>query len=90
MNHVKLRIVFENSSHKPHYIQVDPWAGFYMLRVGEKLELEAIFSTNCPTIDIDEDDETRILSLWNCHEYFVILDNKPVHWTKYQSNCLSP
>ena len=82
-----IRIEFSNSYNKPIYIQVDPWACLYKLGKGERIE----FLVNCipheQWFSIDEfDSENRILTLWNCDEFFIVHDGKQYHWEEYQSN----
>ena len=83
---MKYRILFMNSNEKPFYVQVDHWAGIYKLRKGEEIEFEAESEVPCPRTEIDEVGDTRILTLLDSTEYFVIKDGKRVHWTKFQSN----
>lgn len=32
-------ITFKNSNDEPIFLQVDPWAGFYLLKKGDKIEI---------------------------------------------------
>ena len=83
---MKYRIRFVNFNESQFYLQVDPWAGIYELQKGEAIELEAESQVPCPIINVAESGDTRILTLWDSNEYFVIKDGKRVHWTQFQSN----
>lgn len=75
-------IVFSNSNDQPFYIQVDPWAGLYVLKQGEKIEIIAETENSSPSFSIDESGSMRILSLWS-DEYYVVLNGQRIHWSKY-------
>mgnify|MGYP003664408955 CR=1 FL=1 len=79
------QLEFNNSKDKPIFIQVDPWACLYKLEKGERIEFAFGGSAN-ESFSIDEyDEENHILTL-ECEEFFVMVDGKPVHWEKFQSN----
>ncbi len=81
------RIEFSNSNEDSIFVQVDPWACLYELRQGDRIEIVAESASSEPVFSIDEyDRENRILTLWNCDEFFIVLDGKRVHWTEFQSN----
>lgn len=80
------RIRFENANKTPCYVQVDPWAGLYQLYKGEAIEIEASSTVECPSIEFDECGETKILTLPDCEEYFVVQDGKRLHWTEFATN----
>jgi len=80
-------IRFLNSNDQPVFLQVDPWAGCYVLKKGEEIELIAPSKTNSPSFGIDEYGDTRILTLFDSSEYFVVKDGKRIHWTEYSTNC---
>jgi hypothetical protein len=79
-------IRFSNSNVEPIYLQVDPWAGFYLLQKGEKIEIVAESETTSPSFEIYESGTTRILSIWDSAEngYYVVLNGQRIHWTEYQ------
>lgn len=81
-----LSIRFSNSNEGPIFLQVDPWAGLYLLLKGEEIEIVAESETSSPSFTIDESDTTKILSIWDSVEngYYVVLNGKRIHWTKYQ------
>lgn len=79
-------IRFENSNAAPIYVQVDPWAGVYLLEQGQEIEIVAESERNTPEFHIDEYDTTRILTILHSDEYFVVRDGKRVHWTEFQTN----
>ena len=81
------RIEFSNSNDHSIFLQVDPWACLYELRKGDRIELVAESTSSEPTFSIDEyDRENRILTLWNCDEFFILMNGKRVHWTEFQNN----
>jgi hypothetical protein len=79
-------IRFSNSNAPAIYIQVDPWAGVYVLEQGQEIEFLAESEKNTPVFHIDEYDTTRILTILHSDEYFIIRDGKRVHWTEFQTN----
>ncbi|MFN9961338.1 MAG: hypothetical protein ACK55I_50335, partial [bacterium] len=83
---IMFRIKFTNSNDTPIFVQVDPWAGLYELRKGEEIEITADNKGKELLFDIEEYNETRILTLWNCDEYFVVRDGKTVHWSDFPTN----
>ena len=80
-------IGFRNTNEGSIYLQVDPWAGVYLLRKGDEIEIVAESETDSPSFHIEEYNDTRILLIANSSEYYVIRDGQRVHWTQYQSNC---
>ena len=78
---------FSNSNDEPIFVQVDPWAGLYVLHKGDEVELSAECSVENPSFEIDELNTTRIVTFVDCSEYFVTKDGKRVHWTEYPTNC---
>ncbi len=81
------RLEFSNSKDKPIYIQVDPWACLYKLEKGQHIEFAMECASDQPAFSIDEyDDENRILTLFDCDEFFIIVGGQQVHWEEYQSN----
>lgn len=85
------RIEFSNSREDPIYIQVDPWACVYELRKGERMGFFAEAASSEPEFSIDEyDHKNRILTLWNCNEFFIVRDGVHVHWTDFPTNVSQP
>ncbi len=84
----EVSIHFSDSNEKPIYVQVDPWAGLYMLKKGESVEIVAPCDDEVPSFSVDENKETRLLTLVHASEYFIVKDGKRLHWTEYSSNCL--
>ncbi len=80
-------IRFKNLNSTPIHIQIDPWAGFYILEQGEEIEFVAKSERNTPVFEIDEEGNERIVTILHSDEYFVIRDGKRVHWTEFQTNC---
>jgi hypothetical protein len=83
------RIKFTNSNENPIFIQVDPWAGLYVLSKGEEIEIAAVCETDHSSFDVEEYNDTRILVLADTHEYFVVRDGQLVHWSEYPTNISS-
>ena len=81
-----IRLRFENSNDSLIYVQIDPFAAVYALEKGQAIEIEADGSVERPDLTIDEHNDTRIVTLNNYDDFFVILDDKRVHWTEYQTN----
>ena len=82
-----IRIEFSNSHDKPIFVQVDPWACLYRLDKGDRIEFVADSTSDEQSFSVDEfNDDNRILTLWNCDEFFIIRDGERVHWEQYQSN----
>jgi len=79
-------IVFSNSNEQPIYVQVDPWAGLYLLKNGEEIEIIAESETTSPSFSIAESGTTRILSIFDSSGYYVVLNGHRIHWTEYQAN----
>ena len=77
---------FFNSNEAPIFIQVDPWAGLYKLNRDENIEIVCDAESDAPSFHIDEHNDTRILTIWNSSDYFVVRDGQRVHWTEYQCN----
>lgn len=83
---VSVSIHFANSNDEPIFVQVDPWAGLYVLKKDGEIEIIAESATNSPSFSVQETNQTRILTLVNSTEYFVMKEGKRVHWTKYGTN----
>ena len=82
-----IRIEFVNSQDKPIYIQVDPWACLYRLDTGERIEFVVDCYSDDQSFCIDEyDNENRILTLWNCEEFYILQNGKRVFWEEFQTN----
>ena len=79
-------ITFRNSNEEPIYLQVDPWAGVYLLRKGDEIQIIAESETSSPSFHIEEYNDTRILLIENSSEYYVVQDGQRIHWTQFQSN----
>lgn len=84
MSSVTIR--FTNSNAPAIYVQVDPWAGVYVLEQGQEIEFLAESEKNTPVFQIDEYGTTRILTILHSDEYFVMRDGKRVHWTEFPAN----
>lgn len=81
------QIEFTNSKDDPIFIQVDPWACLYKLEKDESIEFVADTTSENMRFSVDEyDSRTRILTLIDCEEFFIMVDDKRVHWTEYQTN----
>jgi len=76
-------ITFENCNSEPIFLQVDPWAGFYLLKKGDKIEIIAESDDSSPRFDVDEQGTTRILTIVDSTEYFVVIGGERIHWEKY-------
>lgn len=79
-------IRFSNSNDEPIYLQVDPWAGFYLLRKGEEIEIVAESETTSPSFSIVESTlNVRILSIWDSADngYYVVLNGERIHRANY-------
>lgn len=80
-----ISIRFSNSNNEPIYLQVDPWAGFYVLKKGEEIEIVAESKKGSPSFTVNENGTTRILTLWDSAElgYYVVVNGKRLDWEKY-------
>jgi hypothetical protein len=79
-------IRFTNSNEQTIYLQVDPWAGLYRLEKGDEIEIVADSGIDPPTFTIDEHRTTRILTILQSTEYFVVRKGVRVHWEEYPTN----
>ena len=79
-------IRYTNRGVRPVNIQVEPWAGAYRLDPGQTLELLAESHTIAPEFDMDEDGDTRYLTILHSTEYFVVKDGKRLHWTEFPNS----
>jgi hypothetical protein len=86
MNDAMVTFKFKNSNDISMYIQVDPWAGLYMLRKGEEIELAVKHNRDGAILEVDEYNDTRILMFPCSDEYYVIREGKPIHWTLFSTN----
>ena len=84
MNSVSIR--FSNSNEMPIYVQVDPWAGVYVLEPGEEIEIFAESASRSPSFSINEYHDSRILTICNSDEYFVVRDGHRIHWSEFATN----
>ena len=81
------QIEFYNRQDSLMVVQVDPWACVYSLKKGESIEFAMKATSEEPRFSVYEyDGGNRILTLWNCDEFFVNVEGKPVHWQAYQTN----
>ena len=81
------QIEFINSKDSPIFVQVDPWACLYKLDKDQSIEFVADSTSEQMRFSIDEcDNGTRILTLIDCEEFFIMVDGKQVHWEEYQTN----
>ena len=82
-----IQIEFLNSKNSPIYIQVDPWACLYKLDKGQSIEIIAESTSKKMRFSIYEGEgDTRILTLLDCDEFFIMVGGKRIHWEEYQSN----
>lgn len=79
-------IRFHNFNEKPIYLQVDPWAGIYLLRKDEWIEIVAESETSSPSFEVLQSKDTSILTICHSDEYYVVVDGKRVHYSDYLSN----
>ena len=79
-------IRFLNSNDRPVHIQVDPWAGIYTLPKNREIELVVENEATSSGFQIEEYGDTRILTILNSSEYFIIHNGKRIHWTEYQAD----
>jgi hypothetical protein len=82
------RIKFSNSNESAIFVQVDPWAGLYKLGRGEQIEFTANGESEELLFEVDEYNDTRILTLVNCDEYFVVRDDVKIHWSDFPTNVI--
>ena len=80
------RVRFRNANDTALFVQVDPWAGLYRLLKGEAIEFAAETHNKEMLFEIDEYNDTRILTLPNCDEYFVVEGERMIHWTDFLTN----
>jgi hypothetical protein len=81
-----ITIRFVNSNDPPVHIQVDPWAGVYTLAKGMQIEIVAESEATSAEFKVEENGNSRILTILHSSEYFVVRNGKRVHWTEYQSD----
>jgi hypothetical protein len=79
-------IVIRNSNEEPIHLQVDPWAGVYLLKKHDEIHIVAESETTSPSFHLEEYNNTRILLIENSSEYYIVRSGQRVHWTLYQSN----
>jgi hypothetical protein len=80
------RLRFENLNELPINIQIDPFAGLYVLAKGDCIEIEGVSTARSPRITIDEYEENRIVTLIDYNEYFVIRGEERIPWTNFPTN----
>ena len=73
---------FTNSGARPVILQVEPWAGVYRLGRGEAIEIIAESETDAPEFELEDDGETRYLTILHSSDYFVVSEGKRLHWTE--------
>ena len=83
---IRLRMRFSNSNEATIYVQVDPWAVVYALERGETIEIEADADSDTSTIEIDEHNDSRIVTLVDCDNYFVLSNGVRKHWSDFGTN----
>lgn len=79
----EVSIIFGNNNDEPIYLQVDIWAGLYLLKKGERIEIVAASEKSSPQFNVTENGTTRILTLWDSEEYFVVIGGRRIHYLKY-------
>ncbi len=79
-------IRYTNSCSRAVILQVDPWAGVYLLGAGESIEIVAESVTDAPEFDLVEDGETRYLTILHSSDYFVVRDGQRLHWTEFPNS----
>lgn len=79
----EITITFRNDNDEPIYLQVDIWAGLYLLKKGEQIEIVAASEKTSPSFDVTESGTTRILTLWDSEEYYIVIEGKRIHYLKY-------
>jgi len=79
-------IEFKNRNDQPIYVQVDPWAGLYLLKKGDEIQIVSESDTSSPTFWVRESDRTRILTILDSTEYYVILNGQRIHMNDYLSD----
>lgn len=83
MKTTTVSIKFSNNDDEPIYIQVDPWAGWYLLNKGEEIEILAESETTSPSFDIEETGRTKRLTIVDSSEYYVVRNGQRVFWKEY-------
>lgn len=86
MNTTTVSIRFKNENDEPIYIQVDPWAGFYILKKDDEIVILAESDTSFPSFDVFESGNTRILLIVDSTEYYVVLNGQRILWTDYYAD----
>jgi hypothetical protein len=76
-------ITFFNYNDEPMNIQVEPVAGFYVLKKGEEIEIVSESETSCASFNLYEHGGVRYLTICHNNEYFVVLNGKRVHCSQY-------
>jgi hypothetical protein len=80
-------ITFHNTNKSPLYIQVDPWAGIYQLKQGERIEFLAESKSGAAArFEVHEDGNARYLMIYDSSEYFIVQDGLRIHWTDLPAN----
>jgi hypothetical protein len=80
------RLKFTNSNDVPIFVQIDPWAGLYKLCKGDEIEFAADGNDKGLLVDVEEDNDTRIVTLWNSVEYFIVREGQLIHWKEFPTN----
>jgi hypothetical protein len=76
-------IEFKNDNDQPIYVQVDPWAGFYLLKKGDEIEIVAESDTSSPSFWVRESNRTRILTILDSTEYYVVIKGERILGSDY-------
>ena len=79
-------IKFSNSNEDPIYLQVDPWAGFYMLKKNEWIQIIAESEKSSPSFDVDVSKSLILLLILDSDDYFLVLDGQRMHCSQCMSN----
>jgi hypothetical protein len=81
------QIEFYNGQEAPIFVQVDPWACVYRHEQEESIVFSANATRDSPRFCVCEyEGGNRILTLWDCDEFFITVNGQQVHWTNYQTN----
>jgi hypothetical protein len=80
-------ITFGNSNDLPIYLQVEPWAGLYLLKKGDVIRIIAESEKNSPQFDVYESGTARILTLCDSDEYYVVIGEQRIQFEKYLLDC---
>ncbi len=86
MSKPEVGILIRNSKAHKAFLQVEPWANLYRLEPSEELTVVIARSKTGPQFEVEEYEDTTILTLPYSEEFFVVKDGKRFHLSEYRTN----